>query len=121
MTRSRSLNALLPLAVITLSAGAYAITALFTNDTTIFEVVVNGGADTLNAGTTCIRLAETPAQACTSGYLYIPNNNKHLVAAALTAKASNARVALYYVSDAQAGHCPGVVFTPCSVISISQR
>jgi hypothetical protein len=120
MTHFRTFNALLPLAVITLSAGAYALTALFTNETTIAEVAVNGGADTLNVGTTCIRLVEAVPPTC-SGYLYIPNNNKHLTAAALTAKASNARVVVYYVPDAQAGHCPGVVFTPCSVISISQR
>jgi hypothetical protein len=109
------------LATAGLAGGVYAGAEHITKDTTLTDVAVNGGTDTLNPGTTCIRLAEAPAQACTSGFLYIPNNNKHLVVAALTAKASNARVAVYYVADAQAGHCPGHVFTPCSVISINQR
>lgn len=108
------------LAAVVAVASALAVNAVVTNETPIASVIVNGGTDTLNAGTTCISLAEPVLLAC-SGYLYLPNNNKHLVAAALTAKASQARVRVYYISDATAGHCPGYVFTPCSVISIEQR
>jgi hypothetical protein len=102
-----------------LPQGGHTSTAI-TNETSLITVAVNGGADTLNPGTSCIQLAEPPA-GCPAGFLYIPNNNKHLVAAAIAAKASSNRVTVYYVAAAAAGHCPGYVFTPCSVISINQK
>jgi hypothetical protein len=98
----------------------HAGTGLITPETTLLQVAVTGGADTANPGITCIQLA-APPPACPAGFVYLPNNNKHLVAAALAAKAASSRVTVYYVAEAQAGHCPGHVFTPCSVISINVR
>jgi uncharacterized membrane-anchored protein len=108
-------------AALVLGMPATAQTSFVTNDAPLAEVAVNGGTDTLNPGTTCIKLAEPPTAACPAGFLYIPNNNKHLVSAALMAKASNSRVSVYFISNAASGHCPGHVFTPCSVISIFVR
>jgi hypothetical protein len=90
-------------------------------DTSIAAVAVNGGADTVNPGTTCIRVTNPVHAACVGGYLAIPNNNKQLIAAALASKATATRIMLYYNDAAGSSHCPGLVFTPCSVISIEQR
>ena len=90
------------------------------DDATVSLVMVNGGSDSLNSGTTCIQT--TPAaDACTGGYIYIPNNNKQLLAAALTANASRAKVYLQYASDGPSGHCPGQVFTTCSLNSLGVK
>ena len=93
----------------------------FVDNTTITQVVVNGGADTANPGTTCLQISSAVSQACTVAFLAIPNNNKQLLAAALQAKAAGNRVWLYYENNAGLLHCPGLVFTPCSVISISVK
>jgi uncharacterized membrane-anchored protein len=109
-------------AALVLSLPAAALTGqAITNDSTLAEVAVNGGTDTLNPGTTCIKLTEPVTPSCPAGFLYIPNNNRQLVSAALMAKASNSRVAVYYISNAATGHCPGHVFTQCSVVSIFVR
>lgn len=91
------------------------------NETTIAAVTVNGGTDTVNAGTTCIRVTNTLSSTCTAGYVAIPNNNKSLVAAALLNKATASKVWLYYDDAAGSNHCPGRVFTPCSIISIESK
>lgn len=91
------------------------------NSPTVAEVYVNGGADTVNPGTTCLRVSVPVSAACTAGVLAIPNNNKQLFAAALTAKATGSKIWLYYDDNAGSLHCPGAVFTPCSVISISLK
>ena len=91
----------------------------------IAEVAVSGGADTVNPGTTCIKL-EVPsapplAAACPGGYVAIPNNNSKLVSAAMMAKSTASLVSVYYVSDGATQHCPNRVFTPCAAISIFVR
>ncbi len=87
-------------------------------NTTLTIVAVNGGADTANPGVSCIAVAAQVSATCPSGYIYIPGNNKHLVSAALAARASNSKVHVYYEDAAPTGHCPGLAFTPCSVVSI---
>jgi hypothetical protein len=89
--------------------------------TTIERVVVNGGTDTANAGTTCLRISSTVSAACTNGYIAINNSNKNLIAAALAAKATGALIMLYYDTGWGSFHCPGLAMTPCSVISISLK
>jgi hypothetical protein len=88
-------------------------------DTIITAVAVNGGADTANPGTSCIRISSPLPTVC-AGYVAIPNNNTQLVAAALLNKTNKARVWLYF-SDVGSHHCPGRVYTPCSVISIEDK
>jgi len=91
------------------------------DNTTIATVSVNGGGDTRNPGTTCLRITSPVAAACSASFVAIPNNNKQLIAAALAARTSSAKVWLYYDDAAPALHCPGQVFTPCSVISIEVK
>jgi hypothetical protein len=89
---------------------------------TITTVSVNGGADTRNPGTTCIRVSSAVSPACTAGFVAIPNNNRELIAAALLNKVTGSQVWLYYHEDAaNRRHCPGQVLTPCSVISIESK
>jgi len=88
------------------------------DNTSVDQMAVNGGADTANPGTTCIHLAVTPVAACTSGWIAIQNNNKQLLASALQAKATGARVWVYYEDASASQHCPGLALTPCTVISI---
>lgn len=120
----RSLTSFLQtaIAVITFSVATLAgAGAQIVENTTISAVAVNGGIDTANPGTTCIRVASPVPAACTAGYVAIPNNNRHLVATALMSKASSSRVSVYLVDDHGSNHCPGRVFTPCSVISIESN
>lgn len=91
-------------------------------NTVMSQVVVNGGLDTANPGTSCIVVGTQVSSACPASRVAIPNNNKQLLAAALQAKATGGRVWLYYAiqSDEKPKfHCPGQVLTPCAVISIS--
>lgn len=93
-----------------------------TDNTTITFVSVNGGADSANSGNTCITVANPVSASCTGGYVAIPNNNPQLLSAALTAKSTGAKVWFYYAdTGATTFHCPGLAFTPCSVISIGIR
>ena len=85
---------------------------------TVTTVAVNGGTDTQNPGTTCITVSVPLLAACEGGYVAIQNNNQQLLAAALQAKATSSNVRFYYDASAGPFHCPGRVFTPCSVISI---
>jgi hypothetical protein len=95
--------------------------SLTVDGTTIATVSVNGGADTANPGTTCIRVTTTISATCTAGFVAIPNNNKLLIAAALVNKTSGSKVMLYYEDAAASNHCPGYAFTPCTVISIESK
>lgn len=90
----------------------------FVNDTTIVTVAAHGGTDTSNPGTACIQLATAPSAACVGGWVALSNNNKQLVSAALMAKATGARVTLYYDDAVPTQHCPGLAFTPCAAISL---
>lgn len=95
----------------------------FTVETKITMVAVNGATDTVNPGTSCIAVSTPISGACTGGYVAIKNNNKQLLAAALSAKATNNNVWIYYYDEGATAkfHCPGLVFTPCSVVSIAIR
>lgn len=90
-------------------------------ETMIVEIFVNGGSDTANPGTTCLKLSSPVSPQCTSGLVAIPNSNSKLLAAALTAKATRTNSWFYYDDAGVTQHCPGLVFTPCSVISISVK
>jgi hypothetical protein len=89
----------------------------FLDDTTVSSVAVNGGTDTVNPGTTCLKVALSTNGSCAGEYIGIPNNNKILIAAALAAKVSGQNVMVYYADTAN-HHCPGLVFTACTLISI---
>lgn len=90
---------------------------------TITSVFVNGGTDTSNPGTTCIKVSKPVLAACTGGMIAIRNNNKQLVATALLSKVTANPVWVYYDNAGSSGaqHCPGQFFTPCSVISIESK
>lgn len=91
------------------------------DNTTVTSVSVNGGADSANPGVTCLKVSYAVSQSCTNGYVAIPNNNAQLLSAALAAKSTGAKVWLYYADSSVSTtyHCPGLAFTPCSVISIA--
>jgi hypothetical protein len=99
-------------------SASLAMAGQVTLDTTIVSVAVNGGADVANQGTTCLRVSDPVAASCPGGFVAIPNNNKLLISTALMSKATASKVWLYYLDDGTSQHCPGLVFTPCSVISI---
>lgn len=90
-------------------------------DTSIGAIAVNGGTDVANPGTTCIQVTSAISAVCASGFVAIPNNNRELIAAALTAKSVGNRILLYYSDTSVPNHCPGFVMTPCTVISILVR
>jgi len=96
-------------------------TQQYVEDTSIASVMVNGGADTVNPGTTCIQITSGLPAACAGGFVAIPNNNRQLVATALLSKTNGQRVWLYFDDATGSNHCPGLVFTPCSVISIGSK
>lgn len=88
-------------------------------DTTITFLAVNGGSDTVNPGTTCFKLSSPVSATCAGSYIGIPNNNSQLISAALTAKSSGSKLWIYYEDSTTNLHCPGMQFTPCSLISIA--
>lgn len=89
------------------------------DNTTITEILVNGGIDTENPGTTCFTVSSPVSATCNYGVVAIPNNNNQLLAAALIAKITGSKILLFYKNDASVPlHCPGVTVTPCSVISV---
>lgn len=89
----------------------------------VSAVAVSGGADTINPGTSCIKLdVALPSASCVSGWIAIPNNNSKLLNAALLAKSLERTVSLYLETDlpvAQQLHCPAFAFTRCSLISVA--
>lgn len=106
-----------PLVFAFLPVNAVIAETFIINETTIENVVINGGQDSPNAGTSCIKLAAPISAAC-SGYLAIRNNNKELISAVLTAKSSNAKVWVSYYNQQPSLHCPDVVVTTCALSSI---
>lgn len=93
-------------------------------ETKITEVLVNGANDSANSGTSCIFVSTPVDTACEHGAIAIQNNNKQLLASALTAKATNSTVWIYYdinIAPERSLHCPGRAMTSCSVISIGIR
>ena len=113
----RLLRGLLAVGIATLTLEASAADQMIA-DAVVVEVAVNGGADTSNPGFTCIRVTPGPVAACSAGYVAITNNNRQLIATALLAKSTGARVAFYYNDAVATQHCPALVFTTCSVNSI---
>jgi hypothetical protein len=110
------------IASVSMFAAQSAFAAAYTPDNvTVTAVAVNGGADTQNPGTTCVTVSVPLVAACPAGYVAIQNNNKQLLAAALLAKATSSKVMFIYDDSAGPFHCPGRVFTPCSVISIELK
>lgn len=91
------------------------------DNVTIATVSVNGAVDTMNPGTTCLTISTPVSASCPSGYVAIQNNNKQLLATALQARATDSKLWFYYDDSAGPFHCPGKVFTPCSVISIELK
>lgn len=110
---------LIPIALISISFSALAERATLNNSKIEF-VAVNGAEDAPNPGTTCIRVTEQIPESC-NGYMAIPNNNNSLISAALHAKATGKDVWIHYEVPASAQHCPGIVFTNCTVSSIGLR
>lgn len=102
-------------------AASIAVAGQVTMDTTIVAVAVNGGTDVVNQGTTCLRVSDPVAASCPGGFVAIPNNNKLLISTALMSKATASKVWFYYIDDGTSQHCPGLVFTPCSAISIMPK
>jgi hypothetical protein len=121
--RSTSVMRLMTLALgLGFAALATSSTRYFVVEAQIQEVAVNGGADSFNPGTSCLLLSpDTAPPSCTGRWLYIPNNNRHLLAAAIAAKASGGSSLIYVDTQAPDGHCPGRVFTNCQAGSISVR
>jgi hypothetical protein len=99
-------------------SASIAVAGQMTVQTTITAVAVNGASDVANQGTTCMRIADPTAASCVGGFVAIPNNNKLLIATALMSKSAASKVWLYYEDAGSSQHCPGLVFTPCNVISI---
>ncbi|TVZ37842.1 hypothetical protein P886_2188 [Alteromonadaceae bacterium 2753L.S.0a.02] len=89
-------------------------------DTKIQYVLVNGGEDSPNSGTTCIKISDSVRDTC-NGYVAVINNNQALLSAALHAKATGNSVWFYYDDNKGNNHCPGAVFTPCALNSIGLR
>lgn len=102
-------------------SASIAVAGQVTVETTITAVAVNGASDVANQGTTCVLIADPVASACVGGFVAIPNNNKLLIATALMSKSTASKVWLYYMDEGSSQHCPGLVFTPCSVISIMPK
>lgn len=87
------------------------------SETTIENVIINGGQDSPNVGTSCIKLS-TPISATCSGYIAIRNNNKELISAVLTAKTSSAKIWVSYYNQQPSLHCPDIAATACALSSI---
>jgi hypothetical protein len=88
-------------------------------DGIVTTIAVSGGNDTINPGTTCVKLDVGVSTSCAAGYVAIPNNNSKLINAALAAKATNRPVTIAYgITDNPDQHCPYLAFTRCVAVSI---
>lgn len=97
----------------------------YVDNVLITTVAATGGADTVNAGTTCVKVSVPLPTACVGGYVAILNNNKQLISAAHLSKTLGTPVWLYFdvatTPTLPNYHCPGRAFTQCSVISIESK
>src|SRR5690242_10897804 len=66
------------------------------DNTTVTLVSVNGGSDTNNPGTSCLKVSSPVSASCTGAFIAIPNNNVQLLATALRAKTTGSFVWVYY-------------------------
>ena len=110
--------ALLFLTSLSINAAA---TEQFLDNEKITFVAVNGGVDSSNPGTTCLRIKSDISAICAGGWVAIKNNNKELLSAALHAKATERDVWFYFEDSFGSNHCPGKVFTNCVVNSIGLK
>jgi hypothetical protein len=62
--------------------------------TTISGVTVNGGSDSANSGTTCLRVTATLPVAC-NGFVAISNNKLLIIGAAMQTETTSAPIWLY--------------------------
>lgn len=106
------------LTILALSANSSFAEKMVVDNATISFVAVSGGEDTTHPGTTCVKFSGDVDTSCVAGYVAIPNNNQQLLTAALTAKTTGSNLWVFYENSAANSHCPGLVFTPCSLISI---
>lgn len=105
-----------------LSAGSLHAAYHWQGPVKISRLMVNGGSNSLNSGTSCMQLTPAANAACAGGWVAIPNNDRSLLAAAMQAKAMNASIDLDYETQAPADlHCPYQVFTRCSLQNIHLR
>ena len=89
-------------------------------DVKVNAIAINGGADTVNPGTSCIKITASIPAVC-KGYIAIKNNNKLLLSAALTAKTTGSSTWIYFEDNDGSLHCPGRTYTSCSLISIEVK
>lgn len=93
---------------------------------TVQFLSVNGGSDTPNPGVSCVQISNANKTQCEGGWFAIPNNNKEILAGALTAKAVKSNVWVYYFDDeindnTPLNHCPGITFTRCRINSFGLK
>lgn len=109
--------------LIALMLSAFSMCAIATehvvDGTSVAAVAINGGTDTGNPGTSCMRVYASVPAVCGGGYIAIPNNNRQLIAAALAAKSTGGPVRLYFLDTAGATYqCPGFASTTCNLVTI---
>jgi hypothetical protein len=122
MLNKYQLQFALSVAVLAVLSSSNAFSQIAHEASTVTTVAVNGGADTPNPGVTCIQVTPPPPNTqCTQGFIGIPNNNKLLVNAALTAKSIGVPVRVYFFVQATDLHCPGNVFTKCSLNNLDLK
>ncbi|MCW8091867.1 hypothetical protein [Alteromonas sp. ASW11-130] len=115
------LNLILIITLLSISLKAHCELRKF-DGAKIESIFVNGAADAANSGVTCFKTDIVPVDVCTNGYIGVPNNNNELISALLTAKTTGGEVWIYYTNnDTPAQHCPGIVNTPCSLISVGLK
>jgi len=85
---------------------------------TIDALAVNGGAASSNAGVTCFKVSSAVSSICDNGYIAIKSNNKELISAVLSAKASKSNVTIYYEDNDATQHCPNLAMTKCTLSTI---
>jgi hypothetical protein len=118
----RNLSRTLALFGLTAVHSVIAQTYVLHEASSVTQVAVNGGADTANPGVTCIQVTPPPPSAqCVAGFIAIPNNNKTMINAALMAKATSSSVRAYYNHVTTDMHCPGHVFTRCSLNNLDLK
>lgn len=102
-------------------ASAASAANLVVDDVAVSLLVVNGGADATNVGTSCFQISVAPSSACTGGWIAVRNNNRQLLATLLQAKGAAARTMLWYNDAAGSNHCPWLAFTPCVLDSVALK
>lgn len=99
---------------------AYAVDGVQHQPQTDITNIATSGNSTANPGLSCIKIANVDGANCTAGYVAILNHDKELLSAAYLVKATGTSNPWIYFVDTKGKqyHCPGLVFTDCSLISI---